>query len=283
MALYRSEAGKQKVLSYYERQLQGWGVPTQTQMVATRYGATHVIAFGNPAAPPLILLHGHSTNASMWKPYAPQLAQKHRIYALDIIGQPGKSAEYIPKTDSREYLDWLCDVLAALGIQQTAFMGISFGGFLSLKFASHHPEYVSHIVALAPAGITHVKYHEVVWNVLPAMLGEKGALIASRNLGKGAIDPELEGAFALKLAYYSALPVIKPLLLSDEELRRITIPMLYVIGDQDAFFSAKGGVARIQHMIPHAQTELLHGETHLFNKRFPQVSARILKFLYEGL
>lgn len=283
MALYRSEAGRQKVLAYYEKQLQGWGIPTETRMVPTRYGATHVIAFGNPAAPPLILLHGHSTNAGMWKPFAPQLAQKHRVYALDIIGQPGKSAEYIPKTDSREYLDWLCDVLAALGIQQAAFMGISFGGFLSLKFASHHPEMVRRVVALAPAGITHVKYHEVVWNVLPAMLGEKGALQASRNLGRGAIDPELETAFALKLAYYSALPVIKPLLLSDEELRRITVPLLYVIGDQDAFFSAKSGIARIQSLIAHTQTELYRGETHLFNKCFPQVSARILNFLHEAV
>jgi hypothetical protein len=51
-------------MEIYDEALRRWPVPFETSFVATRYGKTHVIASGDPASPPLVLLHPMGVGAS---------------------------------------------------------------------------------------------------------------------------------------------------------------------------------------------------------------------------
>ena len=67
-SLYKSLAGFEAVMTWYETSLKGVPVPCESWMVNTSYGKTHVIAAGQRDAQPMVLLHGTNANALTWKP-----------------------------------------------------------------------------------------------------------------------------------------------------------------------------------------------------------------------
>src|SRR5512142_1466658 len=88
---YRSAEGARAVERRYRALLDRWPVPNEHLRVPTREGETFVVACGPVDAPPLLLLHGSSTNAAMWINEAPAWSPHFRMYAVDVIGEPGLS------------------------------------------------------------------------------------------------------------------------------------------------------------------------------------------------
>ena len=115
-AICKSPAGASAVLAQYDAQLARWPVPCTMQAVPSRYGATFVSASGNAAAPPLVLLHGAGSNSAMWAGDVAAYSQRYRVYAVDLLGEPGKSAPVRPDWPGPTYVEWQGDVLDALQV-----------------------------------------------------------------------------------------------------------------------------------------------------------------------
>jgi pimeloyl-ACP methyl ester carboxylesterase len=71
-------------------------VPYEKISLETSYGSAFAIACGEKSLPPLFLLHGSSSNSAMWISDAAEYAKHFRVYALDLPGEPGRSAEVRP-------------------------------------------------------------------------------------------------------------------------------------------------------------------------------------------
>jgi len=95
-AIYKSEAGRQAVERHYRDVLQRWPVPNRQLLVPTCQGETFVIVSGESNAMPAVLFHGSGTNSSVWIRDIAEWAQRYRIYAVDMIGEPGLSAASRP-------------------------------------------------------------------------------------------------------------------------------------------------------------------------------------------
>lgn len=89
-------------------------MPFEEIDVETRLGPTHLIASGPPDAPPLLLLGSFAASATVWRVNVEALSQHFRTYAIDVIGQAGKSRAMHPIRNRRDYAPWLGDVLDAL-------------------------------------------------------------------------------------------------------------------------------------------------------------------------
>src|SRR4030066_36331 len=126
---YKSQAGESEIMALYDAVLARWPVPYETYNLTTRHGRTFVIASGEKSAPPLILLHGAASNAVSWVGEVPEYSACFRVYAVDIPGEPGKSAPNRPAWDGPGYAEWLGGVLDGLQINKTALLGISQGGW----------------------------------------------------------------------------------------------------------------------------------------------------------
>ncbi|MFC1581001.1 alpha/beta fold hydrolase, partial [Thermodesulfobacteriota bacterium] len=72
-------------------------------MVSTRFGPTYVNAFGSKSSPKLALLHGMGASSTMWAPNIEALSQHFRVYALDTIGDLGKSRCEVRCRRGRDY------------------------------------------------------------------------------------------------------------------------------------------------------------------------------------
>ncbi len=152
-AVFRSAAAGEAVGAAYRRVLDAWPVPHQEFRLPTREGETFVVACGAEDAPPLILLHGAQANAASWMFDSIAWSQGFRVYAIDMIGEPGFSAPSRPDLNSGAQALWLDDVLAGLGVTRAAFIGLSLGGWLALDHATRRPAHVERLALLCPAGI----------------------------------------------------------------------------------------------------------------------------------
>lgn len=260
-SVYRSPEGRQEIIGRYEEILKYWPVANEKIIVPTSFGETFVIACGAKDGPPVILLHGSSTNSAMWMGDAETLGKTCRVYAVDIIGEPGKSAENRPDSKNGDnYAEWLKEVLDGLKIEKAAFVGNSLGGWMSIAFASHYPERVESLVLLASGGISDMRPSFMLKVLVHASRGDmekinrliygdlempEEVLSFGRLIGKSFI-PRTKG--------YGAYP--------DRLLKNLSMPVLYIAGDADALLPTKENAKRLKALVPYADIRVLPGLPH---------------------
>ena len=110
----------------------------------------HVTSWGDPAAPPLICLHGVTGHGERFKRLAEERwAEQFHVIAPDLRGH-GRSGYEPPWTFPTHVAD-LVETLDSLGIGAADWVGHSFGGRLILELAARHPERIRRAVLLDPA------------------------------------------------------------------------------------------------------------------------------------
>ena len=116
-AIFKSLEGEARYYAAYDKVLALWDVPYECLRVATQFGTTHVIASGPRAAPPLILLHAIAISSTMWYPNIAELSRDFRTFAVDVMGDAGKSVPSHRPKNRREYARWFLDVFNELQIE----------------------------------------------------------------------------------------------------------------------------------------------------------------------
>ena len=101
------------------------------------------LAWGDPARPPMLALHGWLDNAGSFSAIAPLLARSHYVVAIDLRGH-GRSS-HLPPGAWYHYVDYFDDLRATLdhfGWPKATLFGHSLGGTLASLFAAAYPERV---------------------------------------------------------------------------------------------------------------------------------------------
>jgi pimeloyl-ACP methyl ester carboxylesterase len=260
--LYKTAAGQQAIMSAYDAALATYWPAHVTLTVPTRYGETFAVVAGPPDAPPLVLLHGAGSNSAVWAGDAAAYTPYFRVYAVDLIGEPGKSAPARPPWEGPAFAEWLADVLDGLELPRVALVGISQGGWTALKFATAWPERVERLILLAPGGVVKDRpsflLRAVGWSIFGARGTEK---LKRLVLGDTEIPAELDEYLMLIMTEFKprigALPIF-----GDEELARLTMPVLLIGGDRDVIRDETAMAARLKATAPDVQTVILPGVGH---------------------
>ncbi len=279
-ALYRSAAGEARVRDRYRALLDAWPVPRDERVVATREGDTFVVVSGPAGAPPLVLLHGSGSNSAMWTAEIAAWAPHFRIYAIDLIGDPGFSAPSRPRLDSGAYGPWLADVLDGLSLAAVSLVGTSLGGWLALEFAIQNPQRVTRLVLLAPGGVGRQR-PSFLFRVVPLLL--LGAWGRSRALaitsGPAGADPG-----GVRSRYLDFLSVVQqefrrrmdPLpIFADTALRHLGMPVLALVGARDVILDSAETQRRLRACAARAEVESIAEGGHALSG----CADRILRFL----
>ena len=93
--------------------------------------------FGQKDKSPIVYLHGWGQNIAMMEPIAKPFTETHRLVILDLPGF-GNSDEPEEAWDLEEYVNMLKALLDYLGIKKPNLIGHSFGGKISILYASKY-------------------------------------------------------------------------------------------------------------------------------------------------
>jgi len=263
-SIYKSAAGEKAVLALYDRVLADyWPVPYQALHLPTRHGDTFVIACGPEPAPALVLLHGAAGNSATWAADVAAYSRRHRVYALDLPGEPGKSTPHRPAWDSPAFAEWLEDVLGGLRLEKAALLGVSQGGWTALKFATYQPERVEKLVLLCPGGVVPDRTSFYIRFLPLLLLGRWGARRANRLLfGDQPLPAEADEYLTLMMTHFKPRTGVLPLF-PDQELRRLTMPVLVLGGTRDVVRDTRKIAARMQMLLPHVTAVIIPGAGHV--------------------
>jgi pimeloyl-ACP methyl ester carboxylesterase len=271
--IYKTPAGEKAVMAVYDALLARWPVPHETLTIPTRYGDTFVIASGERASPPLVLLHGAGTNSSIWAGDVVEYSRQYRVYAVDLLGEPGRSAPNRPAWNSPAYAEWLADVLDALPVDKATLAGISQGGWTALKFAAYQPERVERLVLIAPGGVVPDRLSFILRAIAFTLLGERGIRRMVRLMfADQPVPAGVEDIIVLMMKHFKARVGVLPIF-SDEELQRLTMPTLLLGGSQDAVRDMEKIAARMRRLLPHLAVTIVPGGGHALMNTTPHILA----------
>jgi pimeloyl-ACP methyl ester carboxylesterase len=269
--IYRSREGRRAVLAAYDALLERWPVPLQRLTVGTDLGQTFALASGPADAPPLVLLHGAGSNSGVWIGEIARLAREHRVFAVDLPGEPGRTCEARPPLRGTALASWLLTALDRLGIERAALLGFSQGGWTALKAATAAPERVSRLLLLSPGGITHDSLWFAVRAGLYQLLGDRGrARIRQMVFGQEPVPGEMDDYVALLMREFKPRMDRLPLF-SDQQLRQLTMPTLVLVGSEDELRSPAPIIARVRRLVPNVAAELVPGGSHALMNAFDRV------------
>jgi pimeloyl-ACP methyl ester carboxylesterase len=274
--IYKSEAGRQVVENQYRRILKYWPVPCEQRFVPTSQGDTFVIVSGDPQAPSVVLFHGSGTNSAAWMRDVANWARHYRVYAVDMIGEPGLSAPSRPRLDSAAYAEWLDDVWAGLGLEAASIVGISLGGWLGLDFAIRRPTRVASLFLISPSGIGRQNYGVLLKFAVLRMFGTWG-LLKSLELvsGKRAALPK-PMVDAVLTVFRNFRPRMERIpRFSDADLAGLSIPVQVVVGAEDALLNSQETRERVERHVRNGTVTYVDGAGHLLP---PQTEA-VAQFL----
>ncbi len=277
--IFTSKAAASEIRARYRDLLTHWPVANTQLRVPTGQGETFVVACGSQDAPPLVLLHGSGSTAANWMSDAAVWSRRFRVYAVDMIGEPGLSAKSRPPLNSDAYAAWLDDVLRGLGVEKAAFVGASLGGWLALDYAARRPRRVERMALLCPAGIGRQKYF-VVKAAVYALLGSWG-IRKVREMVFGPPPRDLPPV-ARSLVELMALiqrdfrpRMVRFPLLSDADLRALTMPALVIVGGRDLTLDSRDTRRRLARTNPAVEVRVLPQAGHYI----PGQTEVILDFL----
>lgn len=119
---------------------------------------------GPPAAPVIVLLHGSSETRLQWQPQARALSDEFHVIAADL---PAHGALAGTRFRMDDVVAWLSDLLNQQAGGRAIVAGISLGGYVTMEFASRHPEQVAGAVLLSctaePTGPGAALYLVATW------------------------------------------------------------------------------------------------------------------------
>jgi pimeloyl-ACP methyl ester carboxylesterase len=186
----------------------------------------------------------------MWASDVGEYSRHYRVYAIDLLGEPGKSAPVRPDWNSPAYAEWLSDILDALDIEKAILIGLSQGGWTALKFATSRPERVDKLVLLTPGGITPDRISFALRAITLSLLGRWGRERITRMVfAPLPIPAEVNEAITTIMTHFKSRLGVLPIF-SDEELRRLTMPTLLLMGQEDALRDAEKIAERMRKLVP---------------------------------
>jgi pimeloyl-ACP methyl ester carboxylesterase len=271
---------QRKFLSDYQTELSSWQVPVKESDITTEFGKTHIVSFGNPLGKPLILLHWFYSNSTEWKYMAPFLQEHYCVYAVDIIGDMGKSYAYNPPKNDKEISTWFNQVTDSLGLKKVALCGHSNGGFQAMIIAQQNPDKVDKLILLAPAsGLMPFSLKFYLSSFGTALYPKDIILEIFKK--SGTIKPDLwskEMTEMLTISFRAAANQLRvyPREFTDEEIRSIKAPTLLILGEKEMIYSPKKAAGRASQILPDSRVVMLPGCGHAIPLDAPEEASKAI-------
>lgn len=264
VSTFRSAAGERRYLELYDRAMRACPPPDAVHDIETRHGTTRVYRFGDPAAPPLVLLPGLMAASPACAPLIPALAAHRAVHTVDVLGEAGRSVHRRPFADLADRARGLDEVLAALGLDRVHIAGASSGGWHAFQLAVHAPDRLASVTLLDPTTLTTGFARAVLWRgAVAGLLGTERAWrwFVRWSAGPDLIDgPEVALLLAGIRHYRPRVPFQRPP--GDNEISSVTVPVTALFGGRSVVHDAALAARRLRTLLPHSDVEVLRDAGH---------------------
>jgi pimeloyl-ACP methyl ester carboxylesterase len=230
---------------------------------------------------PIVFVHGHPFDRSMWSPQVERLSDRYRVITPDLRGY-GETTVVPGTTPLSVFADDLIGLLDRLDLDRVVLCGLSMGGQIVMELHRTHPSRVRGIVLAdtfpeADTAEGRAVRYEAAERVLREGMGPYAEEVLDKMISPHnvvalpAVAEHLlrmmrgtspEGAAAALRGRAERPDYL-------ESLARVAVPTLVVVGEEDEFTPV--AVARRMHaIIPGSTLAVIPGAAHLPNLERPE-------------
>lgn len=220
----------------------------------------------------IVYLHGWGQNIAMMEPIAKPMRETHRIIILDLPGF-GSSDEPLEVWSLNDYVEMLHEFLKHLKIKNVNLIGHSFGGKISLLYASTYP--VEKLILLASPFKVKISKPSIKMRLLKKAktIPGLGGLAEKMKKKLGSTD------------YKNASPMMRDILVKHvntdltEAAKKITCPTFIIWGTADEAVPVEDAY-ELESLIKDSGLTVYEGCTHYaYLERLNQTIAIIKSFI----
>jgi pimeloyl-ACP methyl ester carboxylesterase len=227
------------------------------------------VRYGLPSSKTIVLLHGWGQNIEMMKPIGDNLKKTNDIIILDLPGY-GKSSEPNYAYTVFDYADLIHKFLDELNVKNPILIGHSFGGKISLYYASKYN--VDKLILLASPYCPEIEKMSLKVKIL-------------KKLKKVPILNKFENFFKKHIGsedYKKATPIMREILVKTvnlnlkEYVSKINCPTLLIWGTNDTAVPLKRAY-ELEKLIKDAGVVTYEGGTHYAYLEFLYPVVNVIK------
>lgn len=253
----------------YHRQLEKLQKPYKDIFVDTSFGKTHIVETGNLEGIPLMVFHGGNSTSAYNLLICSFLLRDFHVYAVDIIGHPGKSDEISLSHRGYSYGKWASEVIDGLGFEKVRCFGGSFGAGILAKMMCVAPEKVEKALLIVPSGISNALPLSSAKMMIPLLKYLKTKeekyivetalfmCISEKVLDNDTIDILRNSFECIKTK------VGMPSNVSKKLMKKCMAPTFVLASELDCLFPAKKVLKRAKDIIPNCSVYELKGRGHI--------------------
>jgi pimeloyl-ACP methyl ester carboxylesterase len=282
--LYRSPAAHERIRAWCTERLEAWPVAHTRTTVGTSLGETAVVSAGTGGSALCVYLPGTNFNAATSTALLGALAQRCRVVAVDLPGQPGLSSERRPRDEVGAYAQWVAELLRSCRTEhpqaRIVLAAHSRGAAVALTAP---PEELAGLALLSPAGILAVRPSlamlraTIPWLLRP---GEGTAGVLAGYMSGPGHRPSAELVEWLDLVARCTRTTGAPGALPPETLARWHArPVRVAVGENDVFFPARRLAATARAALG-AQPTVVRGAGHLLVDEEPEIAADLVTAMF---
>ena len=227
---------------------------------------------------PVLLIHGHPFNRTMWTPQVQSLRWKYRTIVPDLRGY-GESAPS-PAIDAYTQERYAADLVALLddlGVKQACVVGLSMGGQIAMEFARAFPERTAALVLAAtfaesetPQGI--IERNRAAERIETEGIVPIGTEMLPKLLGRKTIKENPALALQIFTMICSTNPSGAAAAIRGRAMRQdyrpslqsFLNPAMLVLGTDDSYTSVANG-KKLQASMPDCRLEVFQDIGHMPN------------------
>jgi pimeloyl-ACP methyl ester carboxylesterase len=288
---FKSSEAKTEYLAFENKMAKKWPVISEEKFVQTSFGKTFMRISGPIDAPPLILLPGGGSNSLIWNANIKALSEGYRTYALDNIYDFGRSIYTRKMETPDDYSLWLNELFDSLSLgKDIRIIGYSFGGWVTGLYAKNYPDRLIRVILLAPAFSIQPVSNDFILNMVLGILPCKYTmrksmywiwedLVKSGKEGKEIADERVDYVYLAMKSFKFKIGV-EPVMLEDTDLKKLTMPVLFLIGEHEKVCNPQLAINRLNKVAPEIKTVLIPSTGHdLMFTHTEKVNSIMLDFL----
>ncbi|WP_070380631.1 alpha/beta fold hydrolase [Rhodococcus sp. WMMA185] len=250
----------------YDALLDAWPADVAAVDVPTPFGSTRVNVCGPESAVPILLLPGGGATSTVWANNIGALSRRHRVYAVDVMGDVGRSVNAgAPMRSVDDLFVWLDSILDHFGSASATVVGHSYGAMIGLAYALHDARRIDGLVLLDPTSCFAGMSPKYLLRAVPLLI--RPTEKRQRNLigweAAGAeVDERWLDVTALGAATFGRTRLVVPRRPSADALGGLTVDTTVVLAGDSRAHDVGRVAENVRKTVPAATVTTINGTTH---------------------
>ncbi|MFC7625044.1 alpha/beta fold hydrolase [Microlunatus sp. GCM10028923] len=224
--------------------------------------------------PPLIMLHGGVLTFHLsFDPLLPGLTADRKVIGVELQGHGHTAAAADRPFSIRQCAEDVIALLDHLGLDQADLLGYSLGGLTATEVAVLAPDRVRRVVLAATHFRPDAYYPEITAPEQDSPRLPTEADFAAMKTAYDEVAPNPDDFFPFLERIQPAVHDFEPW--TAEQLGRLTMPVLIIIGDTD--FIRLEHAVEMKQTLPNAQLAILPGTPHMRVVSDPELVLPMIK------